>query len=127
MLPSCPGIEVIRSNSPLQRKRYSPVSLALSVARKVLRKGQETRAADEAWMVAAPRAAQAQLTKNCGMALLLVENRSERHWLSVRVRAFHRQGQRFPVRQNREPAMSVIFSVRLFCIIGKRIGVYLLE
>src|SRR5580658_8106232 len=62
-----------------------------------------------------------------GMALLLVVNQCDRHWFSVRIRASRRQGQRFPVRRNREPAMSMIFSVRLFCIIGKRIGVYLLD
>jgi serine/threonine protein kinase len=59
--------------------------------------------------------------------LLLVVNQCDRHWLSVRIRASRPQGQRFPVRRNREPAMSMIFSVCLFCIIGKRIGVYLLE
>jgi hypothetical protein len=68
-----------------------------------------------------------QLTNNCGMALLLVVNRYERGWLSVPIRASHRQGQRVPVRRNREPATSTIFSVSLLCIIGKRIGVYLLE
>src|ERR1700722_5253853 len=61
------------------------------------------------------------------IALLLVVNRSERHWHSVRVRAFGGQDQRFPVGRNGQPAMSMIFSGRLFCIIGKRIGVDLLE
>src|ERR1700729_120699 len=83
--------------------------------------------ADRAVDVATRPARSAQLTNNYGMALLLVVNQCDGHWFSLRIRASRRQGQRFPVRRNREPATSMIFSARVFCIIGKRIGVYLLD